>query len=527
MRAGASIDHQRERTNGQAVLQFKPVDSVVATADYTYTFYKDIESDAHLRCLVRLRSEPHQRHHQSPGTVTNLVDTGSDDSYFASNDEHHEPERLRRLQLEVAGIGQHLGRIRRASLLRRFGRRGLGQRTTSASSVRSRKLRSTSALPWVPHFRRAARVPVSPRRQPDSDHFLDLRAALHHEQSRHQTRSSRCSARPITPFSATVIEEALLDATWKNSDSDSGLKSIKPGIDFKRMTTRGRDLQQRQFRLGLLQRRGTRVDPGESRSPRSPSCSILKQFSGGGCGIAVPYFYTFSLPSAITATQAAADKVSRRDGNFPPYTFAQSSVADQRRSHPGGHAGAVRADGFRYGLRRHAVQGLAGMRYEKSTVTANSLQKVPVSVSWNNPTEFSTNYAANATYSDVKSSYGEFLPNLDLSLQVLPDVVLRASYSKTIARSDLTQMIGTTSVTITPKPGSRTATAGNPGLLPYESNNIDLRREWYYAKGSYLAANWFTKHVTNFLTSTTTTRAAVRHHGPERGCDRATRRLRS
>jgi TonB-dependent receptor len=149
-------------------------------------------------------------------------------------------------------------------------------------------------------------------------------------------------------------------------------------------------------------------------------------------------------------------------------------------------------------------KALAGIRYEKTHVTAQSLEKVPTSIQWNNPTEFSTNYAPNATYSDVKSSYAEFLPNLDMSLEVLSGVLLRGSYSKTIARSDLTQMIGTTSVTNAPKPGSRTATAGNPGLLPYESNNIDLGAEWYYSKGSYVAANWFTKHVTNFLTETTT-----------------------
>jgi TonB-dependent receptor len=137
-------------------------------------------------------------------------------------------------------------------------------------------------------------------------------------------------------------------------------------------------------------------------------------------------------------------------------------------------------------------------------VTAQSLQKVPTSIQWNNPTEFSTNFASNATYSHIRTSYDEFLPSLDTSLQVLPDVLLRASYSKTIARSDLTSMVGTTSVTNAPKPGSRTATAGNPGLLPYESNNFDLAAEWYYAEGSYVSANWFTKHVTNFLTQTTT-----------------------
>src|SRR5207237_10716404 len=103
-----------------------------------------------------------------------------------------------------------------------------------------------------------------------------------------------------------------------------------------------------------------------------------------------------------------------------------------------------------------------------------------------------------------KANYDEFLPSLDTSLQVRPDVLLRASYSKTIARSDLNSMIGTTSVTGGPKPGSRTATAGNPALLPYESNNFDLAAEWSYQNDSYVSANWFTKHVTNFLTQTTT-----------------------
>ena len=143
-------------------------------------------------------------------------------------------------------------------------------------------------------------------------------------------------------------------------------------------------------------------------------------------------------------------------------------------------------------------RALAGLRYEHSTVSAHSLQKVPTSIQWNNPTEFSTNFASDATYSDEHSSYDEFLPSLDTSLEVVKDVLLRASYSKTIARSDLNSMIGTTSVTTAPKPGSCTATAGNPALLPYESNNVDFSTEWYYAKDSYVAGNWFVKRVTNF-----------------------------
>ena len=65
-------------------------------------------------------------------------------------------------------------------------------------------------------------------------------------------------------------------------------------------------------------------------------------------------------------------------------------------------------------------RALAGLRYEKSDIVAASLQKVPTSVTWANPTEFFTNYANNPTYSNVHAAYDEFLPSLDTSLQVRP-----------------------------------------------------------------------------------------------------------
>ena len=180
------------------------------------------------------------------------------------------------------------------------------------------------------------------------------------------------------------------------------------------------------------------------------SCSILKSFSGGGCGIAVPYFFSFPLSAAIAATQPGG---APGDGNFPPYTFAQNpSPTNDDHIKEETPAPYVQMD-FDTMFNGMRFRALAGLRYEHSSVTANSLQKVPTSITWENPTEFSTNYAANATYSDVHSSYDEFLPSLDTSLQVLPDVLLRASYSKTIARSDLLSMVGTTSVTNSPEAG--------------------------------------------------------------------------
>ena len=263
--------------------------------------------------------------------------------------------------------------------------------------------------------------------------------------------------------------------------------SIKAGIDVKRMTTEAESFNSGNFAWGYYNPAEQGLIPA-SAFTKVYSCYILKQFTGGGCAIQVPYQYVFSLPNIIPVTELGV----AGDPNFPPYTFAQNpSPTNDDHIREDTPAPFLQMD-FATTFDGMPFKALAGIRYEKTNVTAQSLQQVPTSIQWNNPTEFSTNYAANATFSDIKSSYAEFLPNLDMSLEVVPGVLVRGSYSKTIARSDLTQMIGTTSVTSTPKPGSRTATAGNPGLLPYESNNIDLGAEWYYSKGSYVAANWFT-----------------------------------
>ncbi len=477
------VDHERKRVNGQAVLQFKPIDSLVATADYTYSFYKDIVNRHTFGAWFDYATNPTSAVINSHGTVTDLVDTGSDLSYFSAADEFMNQNGSAGLNVKwqasdnitVEFDGHHstadsgggawgnnnfgiVGQNPQLSLNKFF---SLGSGTIP-----------TTAWTYVAPYN-------------TSNLGTDTIDPLFGQANTNTFR--------------TVIDELKLSATWKNT-SESGLKAITAGIDLKRMTTEAEAFNSGNFAWGYYNPAYIGMIPASAFTKVS-SCSILKSFSGGGCGIAVPYFYSFPLGAAIAATQPGG---APGDGNFPPYTFAQATSPtndDHIKENTPAPFVQMNFDTEFDGMQ---FKALAGLRYEHSTVTANSLQKVPTSIQWNNATEFSTNYAANATYSSVRASYDEFLPSLDTSLQVLPDVLLRASYSKTISRSDLNSMIGTTSVTNSPKPGSRTATAGNPGLLPYESNNFDLAAEWYYAKDSYVSANWFTKHVTNFLTQTTT-----------------------
>jgi TonB-dependent receptor len=507
-------DHQRERVNGQAVLQFKPIDSLVATADYTYTFYKDLNQTHTFGAWFDYGPNPTSATINSHGTVTNLVDTGSDLSYFATNDEIMNQNGSAGLNLKWQASDNVTVELDAHHSTADSGGGALGtnnfgivgqipQGTTSLNKCFSMGPAFPAGGPCAGITAGAGQIPTT---------SWIYKAPLTMGNLGTDTIQPLFGQANNSTF-RTVIEEVLLDTVWKNSDADSGLKSIKAGVDLKRMTTRAESFNSGNFAWGYYNPVDQGLIPG-SVFTKVSSCSILKGISGGACGIQVPYFYSFNLRNVIAATQAGGrpnppppgsppGTPGTPDGNFPPYTFGQnlSPTTDDhiKEDTPAPFLQMVfdtTFDGMRF-------RALAGLRYEKSTVIAQSLQKVPTSIQWNNPTEFGTNYAPNSTYSDVRTSYSEFLPNLDLSLQVLPDVVLRGSYSKTIARSDLTQMIGTTSVTNSPKPGSRTATAGNPGLLPYESNNIDFGAEWYYSKGSYLSANWFTKHVTNFLTAVT------------------------
>lgn len=482
------IDHSRSRTNGQAVLQFKPVDTVVMTADYTYTYYKDIQDHHTWGAWFDYGPNPYSATINSQGTVTNLVDTGSDLSYSSFADTIIQQNgsagfntkwaATDNIDVELDAHHSYANTDGGAAGNNDFGIVGQdpSQSVTKTFTLGQYELPTTS---WI---------------------------------YKNGLNTSNLTTSTITPLFGqantnrfyNVIDQARIALTWKNGNADSGLKSIKFGFDWEKFQTRAESFSSGNFAWGYYNAVAPNNYDGlipASDFTKVSSCSILKSFSGGGCQIAVPYFYTFNLQNIIAITQKGG---TNNDPTFPPYTFQQAATPNNddhiREVTP---APYLQFD-FATDFNGMPFKALAGIRYEKTNVTANSLQKVPTSVTWVNPTEFDTLYAANATYSDVTSSYGEFLPNLDLSLQVRPDVIVRASYSKTIARSDLLSMIGTTSVTNTPKPGSRTATEGNPGLLPYESNNVDFAAEWYITKDSYVAGNWFVKRVTNFLTQTTT-----------------------
>ena len=143
----------------------------------------------------------------------------------------------------------------------------------------------------------------------------------------------------------------------------------------------------------------------------------------------------------------------------------------------------------------------AGLRYQKTQEDIAGISAPLAAVTWEgagDPTAYLFTTGAQ-TWTTVNQSYHYFLPSLDFNLLVRPDLKIRADFSRTEDAPPNGQLIPNTSY------GGRvnalTATGNNPGLLPYLSNNFDLGAEWYYGANSYVSADAFLKHVTNFPTS--------------------------
>ena len=102
------------------------------------------------------------------------------------------------------------------------------------------------------------------------------------------------------------------------------------------------------------------------------------------------------------------------------------------------------------------------------------------------------------------SGSSEFwLPSVSFNIEIVPDVIARAAYSRSIARPPIGALGPNRTFVGAPNIGSKAVSSGNPDLQPYVSDNFDLALEWYYSPGSYVSVGFFNKLVDNFLISTT------------------------
>ena len=149
-----------------------------------------------------------------------------------------------------------------------------------------------------------------------------------------------------------------------------------------------------------------------------------------------------------------------------------------------------------------------GVRHEQTDVTSAALNKLYDGSSWVGAgNELNITAAQDGDgndvqgFSDVEGDYSVTLPNIDIDIEPWDDIILRASFSESIARPNYNDIKGGLIPNSTQFfPNTRPqASAGNPGLVPIQSANFDFSFEWYYGDSSYLSVGYFYKNVDNFI----------------------------
>ncbi len=152
-----------------------------------------------------------------------------------------------------------------------------------------------------------------------------------------------------------------------------------------------------------------------------------------------------------------------------------------------------------------ATSTVVGLRFEETEVTSTSQILIPSALEWQANNDFRLVRSDQRQPFSESTRYNYLLPSLDFSIDFTDSLKGRASFSQTIARAPYGNLYagpepGTPTGSILVNPSTRAAGgAQNPTLQPLESNNVDVALEWYFAESSFISVTLWDKRVDNFV----------------------------
>ncbi len=173
---------------------------------------------------------------------------------------------------------------------------------------------------------------------------------------------------------------------------------------------------------------------------------------------------------------------------------------------------------FKFDVGTMPTHLIAGVRYDQTTVRATGRIPTPLGTLWTGANEFSiVTDPAQPQFTTFKGSYENWLPAVDFDIEPIRNVKLRASYSHTITRADYGSLQGGLELATNPRIGGGTGNLGNPGLVPFKSKNFDVSAEWYFDRESYVSVGYFRKNVENYIGITQVDQTALDLRNPGSG----------
>ncbi len=221
---------------------------------------------------------------------------------------------------------------------------------------------------------------------------------------------------------------------------------------------------------------------------------------GGASGI-IPSFYTFDFERMVELLEGLYQTCSNPITGTSQAGTCLANFTTDRRITEKTLAPYLQASA-EFDLFSRPAHLIAGVRYETTTVDSSALVPIPTGTRWVADNEFNLTYGAESDYTRFKGAYDNWLPAIDFDIEPIDNVKLRASYSHTITRAPYDLMQGGRTVDPLFRIAGGTGNQGNPGLLPFKSENFDASAEWYYDRASYVSVGYFRKNVKNFISTT-------------------------
>ncbi|WP_078083293.1 TonB-dependent receptor [Microbulbifer mangrovi] len=466
----AFSDTQRERLNGQLTLQFKPTEKITATVDYLYAD-NDIE--------------------EHRGEVANWIQNGSNVARVVFDDsEIATPLSITEAYGGTVDVGYEQQYRSQSNTLDSLGLNvefEVNDSLTLAFDVHDSSMES---LPTGPD--RAGEVAIGLGSPTVTGKTLDFTGTT--------PQYGYSTSVPGNALTAEHVGSSILRVRGAGSVNDITQAKFDGSFEFDN----GRfdfGVETRQMEMSAYQTSGVNqalgnwgiANPGEFPADMLDVINVASQFED---------FNTGSSP--VTGFRGDAVELTRYANTLYPGTcLCVSDTNSFNDTLEEDTAAAYFQVGLNSELADMPVNFLAGVRYETTDVDSQSLVNPIPYLVWENNNDFSPGAAGDQqTWAD-KASYDNLLPSLDFDIQFTEDLVGRFSYSKSIARagySDLKVAPGNFALDGSTRNGAiPTATSANPGLLPLESNNLDLSVEWYYGDSSYVSLGFFEKRVDNFI----------------------------
>jgi len=291
------------------------------------------------------------------------------------------------------------------------------------------------------------------------------------------TTSSEIRIRP--QGSDNTNDVATIGLAW---EALPGQLTARGGLDYKKY-----DFSTYEFRR--VNQNDTIFAPPNG----TPMSSLVTTLSGFGRGFSLPSGVPTSwiipdLPAIVNAYNIYCNCLQSGPaggpGDFTLSSITNGNARGNNRSVTEKDTGGYAMADFHGTVANYPVRGNLGIRYVKTQETATGYQ--------------ATNGGTAVT---VDNTYDDWLPALNMAMNVRDDMILRFAAAKVMARPQLANLTPGGSINTT---GNLSISVGNPNLQPFRAKTVDGAWEWYFDKTSIASVGVFYKNIDTYIQSLVT-----------------------